>query len=220
MWPDPFPTDVSQISKTANLLSKVVFPALATLVPTAATAFAKWAGNQSRERRSTELTTRISGLSKSISELPEVPLTGANPGLTPRLALTAELEVAVLELTALQVRASHHLHGFSTFATRVRAALLLYKPKGFAAWSLHIAFYLYSVFLIIVLLIVVSDDSAPAVNTKSAGGFFTDLTAFIFIFGLLGIPPMIMRYYATKIHRRQCSAALAGVPPETVTTLA
>lgn len=34
-------------------------------------------------------------------------------------------------------------------------------------------------------------------------GTFTNVVAFIFIFGIAGIPPMVIRYYAAKIHRRQ-----------------
>jgi hypothetical protein len=209
---DPLQSDVQQqLSTKVNLLSKVVWPALATLVPAALTALAKIFQDHSRKRLSEQLTDRISRLAKSVSELPETSVIAAN-GVTPRSALEAELNAAVNELTALQYRASHRFTGVSTTTTRVRAALLLYRPKGLAAFTLHTLFYLYSFGLIFCLVAVMADQSSPFISTASAGAFFSDLLAFIAIFGVLGIPPLIIRYYAAKIHRRQCLEAQTPTP--------
>lgn len=211
---DPLQSDVQQqLSTKVNLLSKVVWPALATLVPAALTALAKLVQDHSRKRLSEQLTDRISRLAKSVSELPEVTPTTAS-GVTPRAALEAELSAAVNELTVLQYRASHRFTGVSINTTRLRAALLLYRPKGLAAFTLHTLFYLYSFGLIFCLVAVMADQSSPFISTASAGAFFSDLLAFIVVFGVLGIPPLIIRHYAAKIRRRQCleSSGLVPVP--------
>jgi hypothetical protein len=201
---DPLQSDVQQqLSTKVNLLSKVVWPALATLVPAGLTALAKLVQDHSRKRLSEQLTDRISRLARSISELPEVSLTTSS-GVTPRVALEAELNAAVNELTVLQFRASHRFTGVSITTTRLRAALLLYRPKGFAAFTLHTLFYLYSFGLIFCLVAVMADQSSPFISTASAGAFFSDLLAFIVVFGVLGIPPLIIRHFAAKIRRRQC----------------
>jgi hypothetical protein len=157
------------------------------------------------------LTERISKLAKSVSELPDISVATSN-GITPRTALEAELNSAVTELTALQYRTSHRFAGVSTTTTRLRAALLLYRPKGFAAFALHTLFYLYSFGLLFCLVAVMADQSSPFISTASAGAFFSDLLAFIAVFGVLGIPPLIIRYYAARIHRRQCLESQSGAP--------
>jgi hypothetical protein len=213
---DPLQSDVQQqLSTKVNLLSKVVWPALATLVPAAVTALAKITQDHSRKRLSEQLADRISKLARNISELPQVSVATAT-GVTPLSVLEAELNAAVNELTALQFRASHRFAGVSTTTTRVRAALLLYRPKGLAAVTLHTLFYVYSFSLIFCLVAVMADQSSPFISTASAGSFFSDLLAFIVVFGVLGIPPLIIRYYAVKIHRRQCvesQAATVGSGP-------
>jgi hypothetical protein len=214
IFTDQIPNDVQQqLSAKVTLLSKVVWPALATLVPAVITAAVRWTQDHSRKRRSAELTERISALAKSISELPELPLTSSTLAVTPRSALTAELDSAVLELTTFQTRASRRFTGVSTTTAKVRAALLLYRPKGLAAWALHTAFYVYSIFIIFCLVAVMADESSPLISTKTASDFFTSLLAFLFIFGVLGIPPLIIRHYAAKIHRRQCAAVVSVATP-------
>ncbi|MGB7549029.1 MAG: hypothetical protein WBM14_14880 [Terracidiphilus sp.] len=200
--------DVHHATARMMLLYKVVWPALATLVPAGVMAAFKWAQNHSRDRRSTDLTDRISSLAKIISELPSIPFTGATPAVTPQAALTAELESAVHELTSLQIRSTHRFTGVSTFTAKVRSALLLYRPKGFAAWTLHIAFFSYLFCFLFVLSAGWSPD--PTTNVSSAttpSDFVTSLFVFLTIFGLAGIPPLILRFFAARIHRRQCLEA-------------
>src|ERR1700760_1770325 len=77
-----------QVSTKVTLLTKVVWPALATLVPAAATAIFKWMENHGSKRRSVELTERIATLSKNIAELPPVSLSAAHALPTPQAAIT------------------------------------------------------------------------------------------------------------------------------------
>jgi hypothetical protein len=218
-------------------VSKFVGLALVGLVTTGIGGLAKWTQDHSRNRRGEELTARISALAKMISELPEVPLSGATPAVTPRSALTAELESAVRELTALQAGASagRRFTGFSVAGViaRVRSALLLYRPEGWAARTLHVAFYVYLAGYLFCISAVLDSNRHPAAGsaassqatqaTKTHAGnranappvpdvpaeldTVPDAFAFVFIFGLLAIPPAILRHYAARIHRRQCEPA-------------
>jgi hypothetical protein len=220
--------------------SKVFWPALATLVPTALTAIAKWMQDHTSKRRSVALTQRIAELAKMIADLPDLQADSSTAGISPRQALRAELDGAVRELTALQTRVSHGGSGVSTIAAKLRSAFLLYKPKGWLAATLHVAFFTYLVlFVIVVLMINTSDTStydsptaaitAPAApgataakpqganvaKPESAGkstapteknDTAANVFAFFFIFGVAGIPPLTIRYFAARIHHRQCVA--------------
>jgi hypothetical protein len=206
-------TDVQrQVSAWVTLLSRVVWPALATLVPAGITALFKVMQNHSRNRRSDELTNRISQLAKAIAEVPDM---AASPGsgVTPRAALTAELNLAVNELTALQtkVRHSYSFRGVSTTATtKLRNGLLLFRPRGTAATTLHVLFYLYgAVFLFCILAVLMASNDAgaePFFSTKSASAFFSDFLAFIFLVAIFSVPPLLLHHYAIKIHRKQTAS--------------
>lgn len=196
------PVQVPNISEKVSLLSKVVWPALATLVPVAVTSAFKWMQDHSSNQRSAVLIDRITTLAKQITEVPEVQLSGALHPVTPQSALTAELESALRELTVMQHRANtRRFRGFTNTGARIRAALLLYRPQGITAWLLQLAFYAYSVALIFALLAITTDQSTPLIASVS------DLFAFIFIFGVLGVPPLILRYFASRVHARQCTEA-------------
>lgn len=148
-----------QVNDGVSLVSRVVWPALATLVPVGVTALFKWAQEHSGTRMRVQLTERVSVLAKAIADLPPDPLAAtalsAEPGefalailaktTTPKTALSAELDAVLRELTALQARAASRRFtpGFSaaTAVSKVRFALLLYKPETAVAWMLHITFF-------------------------------------------------------------------------------
>jgi hypothetical protein len=231
-----------QVTEKVGLVSKVVWPALATLVPAGVTAAFKWSQDHSRGKLRVQLTERVSTLAKAIAELPPEPEAPASliATTTPHVALTTEMNEVLRELTALQTRAAQRRFapGFSAASaiSKLRAALLLYKPKGALAWMLHLSFFTYLVVLGICLLLITSgssvsptnDTAASAVagNVKAGAGqanatpepgssdTFTNVVAFIFVFGIAGIPPMVIRYYASKIHRRQmeCLAGTVAAP--------
>ena len=249
-----------QVTEKVGLVSKVVWPALATLVPAGVTAAFKWTQDHSRGKLRVQLTERVSTLAKAIAELPAEAetLTGSLAAHTsPRTVLTAEMDEILRELTALQTRSAAHRFtpGFTaaTAVTKVRSALLLYKPKGTVAWMLHLAFFSYLAVLAFVLVAITSggsvsptdDNPAPAVTANAKPGAaqagaaernksgsqgnatapsvassaapgssdtFTNVVAFIFVFGIGGIPPIIIRYYAAKIHRKQNPSLLDAAP--------
>jgi len=204
-------TEVQQhVSAWVTLLSRVVWPALATLVPAGITAVFKIAQNHSRNRRSDELTARISQLAKTIAEIPDLP---ASPGcsVTPRAALTAELNLTVSELTALQSKVRHSFRVVSTSATtRQQNGLLLFRPKGALATTLHWLFYIYGAVFLFFVFAVLSpgngSDGQPFISTKTLSAFFSDFFAFIFLVAVFSVPLLILHHYAIKIHRRQMAA--------------
>jgi hypothetical protein len=187
-------------SKGIGILSLVIPPLLVALVPAAITAAVKLAAGRSRSRRSVELTERISILSKSIADLPELPPSATQLVMTPTAALTAELNLVIRELNALQTRESHILRDLSSNATaRLRGALLLYRPKGALAFTLHALFFVYSAAAVAVTIVIIS-----IVNRKDAG----DLAAFMIFVTLVSVPSLILRRYAARIHQKQCKEAL------------
>lgn len=243
MFPHFDPKDL--YNHLAGKLTDLVVLAIIGFGTTVIGALVKWVQNHTSGNRGAELTARISALSKTISELPDVPLSGATPGLTPRSALTAQLESAVHELTALQAeaRAGSRFKGFSLASTiaRVRSGFLLYRPQGWAAWTLHLTFYVYmSCYLISIAAvldakgtdavapqkmaqtqaaqnsqkpIVKGADEVKIPDVPPAVGTLADLFAFIVIFGLFAIPPTLLRHYAAKIHRNQCEKAKDDLRP-------
>jgi hypothetical protein len=215
--------DVSNVSKHVNenvsQLSKVIWQVLATAVTIGVPTVFKWIQDHSRTRRRIELTERVTALAKSISELPPDPAeTGLAAQATPRDALQTELNAVLRELTGLQAKAPHRLGGIAGATASIRSMFLLYKPVGKAAWTLHIAFFSYATFMFFIFLAVMTDSAASPFNkTKTASDFFTDLVAYMFIVALCSIPAFVLRYFAAKIHRRQCAQVM---PARSVTGVA
>jgi hypothetical protein len=196
-------------------LAKVFLPAFAALIPAAITAAVKWMLDHSRKGRSAELTQRVSALAKSISELPVVPLSSANPTVTPQSALTVELEAVLHELTALQKRTVHSFTGVSSITSMMRSAFLLFRPRGLKAWILHLCFYAYLPCFIFILSVGWASDLPKAGDTAgTTSDILFNLFFFFTVFGILGIPPLIIRYFAVKIHRKQCALAQVAVPAQ------
>ncbi|MDE3199692.1 MAG: hypothetical protein KGN79_02130 [Acidobacteriota bacterium] len=202
-------SDANKISTQVELLTRVVWPALAALVPTAAIGAFKWLGEHSSKRRAAVLSDRVAALAKQIADLPALPLDKMACGTSPQSALTSELDFALRELSALQAKVNlrHRLHIFSTTA-KIREALLLYRPKGKAAWLLHLTFYLYSVCFFILICLVPNQQDSFIVNL----GWVTAFTI------VLGIPPLIMQHYAARIRARQCIEQTSSATKNAVST--
>jgi hypothetical protein len=185
------------------LMSRVIWPALATLVPAGVTAAVSWTQSHSRDRRRTELTDRICVLAKSILELPDIAMPNPALAVTPKAALVAELESAVRELSHLQEGWSRRFAGATSLGSRLRAIFLLYKPKGAAAYALHAVFYLYSICMVALFITMLG----MLAEANSASEFTSNLVGVIVVFMALGIPPLVLRYFASRIHHRQCLEA-------------
>lgn len=177
---------------------KIAVPVLSALVPAALTTAFKWAQDHDRQRRKADLIERIAKLAKNISELPELPSPSGDATDRVRSALHVELESALRELTLLQTHVSRRVIGVSSITSRLRSALLLYWPKGLIAWMLHIAFFVWLFFLALMTLGFFTGKDDPELSNTSP-------IMLICIYAVLGVPPLIIRYYAARIHRRQCA---------------
>ena len=195
--PETLPSG-GQITKDVGLYSKVLLPALAALVPAAMGAAFKWVQDHSRSRQRVTLTERMAALSKLISEVPDVAVEAGTVVTSPRAVLMVELASVTRELGALQLQVGKHV--VSSATGRVRAALLLYRPHGFFAWVLHGIFYLYLMGYSMGLTAVLAKPHDPEFWYGILG------------FGVLGIPPVVVGYMASRLHRAYCAkqAALAG----------
>ena len=196
--------DGTQITRDLGFYSKVLLPALAALVPAAVTTVFKLMEDHSRSRRRVVLTDRIAALAKQVAEMPDVPV-GAAVVHTPRSILSDELAYVSAELASLQGRGERHVVFSAT--NWLRSALLLYRPQGVLAWLLHGFFYIYVITFCLVMPVVLVKPHDPEF-------WFT-------IIGLLvlGIPPVIVRYFAAKLHRKYCAKTPppAAPPPKAVT---
>lgn len=192
---DPVPSP-AQITKDVSFSSKVLLPSLAALVPMAMSAAFRWGQDHSHSRRRIALTDRMSALFKMIADTPEVAIANMGDGATTHTVLTAELISVTRELASLQVRADRHM--FSSATARMRAALLLYLPHGALAWALHIIFYLYFALLIMGMTSVLMSPHDPEFWTGILG------------FAVMGIPPLIIRYFAARLHRSYCAQQAAA----------
>ena len=177
---------------------KIAVPVLSALVPALLASAFKWAQDHDRKRRRADLIEQLSKLAKNISELPELPASSGDASIRLRLALNAEMESVLHELTVLQTHVGRRVIGVSSIAFRMRSALLLFMPKGGAAWLLHLAFYFSLTFLAFMTLGFFAEKSDSSADAVSPG-------MMIVIYVILGIPPLIFRYFAIRIHRRQCA---------------
>jgi hypothetical protein len=228
--------DVSKhVNENVSQLSKVIWQAVGAAVALGVPSAFKWAQDHSFARRRVALTERIAALAKSIADLPPEPESTAQvvtgtaletsigtatpivPSLSPRSALTAEMGAVLRELATLQAKAPHRLSGLAGAATSARAMLLLYKPKGWVAWMLHIAFFCYMGVLVFCFIAVMTDTSASVIASKNSSEFFSNLVAFIFLACVALLPALILRYFAAKIHRKQCAQAQAASAPQATT---
>jgi hypothetical protein len=173
---------------------------VAPLVPVFVAAVFKLAQDHGRETRKTALIDAIAKLAKNIADLPELPDSSATARL--RDAFHVELEHAYAELRTLQTKAPRRTVGLSSITAGLRSAFLLYRPRGVAAWLLHLSFYTYLLLFALITLGLVAMISDP----RMKGGAGIE----IFIYTLTGIPPLLLWYFAMKIHRRQCAAADAA----------
>jgi hypothetical protein len=91
----------------------------------------------------------------------------------------------------------------------IRSALLLFRPKGVTAWILQLCFWAYLPCFIFILAAGWAGNNLPQAGDTGATptDFASNLFYFFTVFGILGIPPLIIRYFAAKIHRKQCAQA-------------
>jgi hypothetical protein len=80
---------------------------------------------------------------------------------------------------------------------------------------LHLCFYAYLPCFIFILSVGWASDLPKAGNTAgTTSDILFNLFFFFTVFGILGIPPLIIRYFAVKIHRKQCALAQVAAPAQ------
>ncbi len=172
-------------------LSKIASTILATLIPAAVTAVVTWTQEHSTTRRRLDISQRMLSLAKSISEFPEIPPHTA-AAHDPRAVLSDELNLLSEELKTLQAKSVKRPAAYTTVPDRLRQAFLIYRPYGPLAWILHIIFYIYAPVLVLIGLFVMLDIHDPDFR-------------FIFLaYVILGVPPVVVRYFAARLHRKHC----------------
>ena len=197
--------DVQHINWGPALAKEVLWPALATLVPAAVLASVKWLQDHSESRRRAALSDRMLVLAKSISDFPS----GEPFGAEARSVLSQELVMLASELKTLHSKSEKRIATGQSFGAtavnRLCEATLFYRPYGFTAWMLHIVFYLYTGCLLLAIAAVMSVPPRPPLADSLVG------------FAVLGIPPLILRHYASKLHRAHCRAVAGiAIPPPSV----
>jgi hypothetical protein len=224
--PNNLPPDAGK--KFDNFI-KIAVPILSALVPAAVAALFKWLQDHDLRRRRSSLIEQLAGLAKHISELPVLPEPSSDAVVRMRMALNSELESGVRELTQLQAHVPRRLAGVapgvSSIVPGLKSMFLWWRPRGFAAWILHLAFYASLFFLAFMTLGFSTDGSeqrgeaelhkldtkipapaaAPAPKQQSSSEP-TSAGTVIGIYVIFGIPPLIFRHFAAGIHRRQCAA--------------
>jgi hypothetical protein len=196
---------------------------IAPLLPALLAFGYKWASENGRDRRRTNLIERMATLAKNIAELPQLPGESGDATTRVRDAFQAELEGSYHELVLLQAHAPHRTFGVSSVTLGLKSAFLFFRPRGFKAWILHIAFYVSLVLLAFLTLGFAVEKSAEhtataiAQQAKEVDSSGTDAQdepispgVIIAIYVLFGTPPVVFRYFAMKIHRRQCAPISGG----------
>lgn len=226
--PNNLPLDAG---KKLDSFVKIAVPLLCALVPTATAAVIKWLQDHDLRRRRAGLTDDLTKLAKNLADLPLMPESDAVQRM--RSALNAELDTGVRELMLLQTHVSRRPVGVSSIVPGLKAMFLWWRPRGFKAWMLHLGFYASLLFLAIMTLGFSAEQSekkadaalhkldgktAPAAPVVSAptpdpasrdNSEPTSAGTVVTIYVLFGIPPLIFRYFAAGIHRRQCQADAA-----------
>jgi hypothetical protein len=176
---------------------------IAPLVPALVAALFKLMEDHGREKRKASLIDSMAKLAKNIAELPELPASSGDATQRLRDAFQVELEQAYKELKTLQTRAPRRTVGLASIGSGLRSAFLLYRPHGAGAWLLHIGFYACLLLFALMTLGFAASVSDPSVQSNTPGVVIT-------IYTILGVPPLILWYFATKIHHRQCTVAEAA----------
>lgn len=226
MVPDSIPNNLPpDAGKKLDSFVKVAVPLLCALVPTTAAAVIKWLQDHDLRRRRAALTDDLTKLAKNLSDLPAMPDSDALQRM--RDALNAEMEMGVRELVQLQAHVPRRTPGVSSIVPGLKSMFLWWRPRGFAAWMLHLGFWASLIFLAFMTLGFSAEQSekkadaalheldgktTPApVSTQQTppNPEPTSAGTVVAIYVLFGVPPLIFRRFAAKIHQRQCLADAA-----------
>ena len=156
-------------------------------------------------KRKSELLEQIGKLSETMSKMQELPEWAADMSAEIKTALKAEMEIKLSEFKRLQSPTKWEYSGGLSVKNWFKYCFLWWRPRGFSAWCFHLSYYLMLALVIITSLIFLTEilSSAPGTHVDSA-----DVTIAIILYTILGVPTMVVRFFAAKIHRHQCDESL------------
>ncbi|MFC5864430.1 hypothetical protein ACFPT7_19140 [Acidicapsa dinghuensis] len=188
-----------------------VMVALATLLSTGGVLGGRfsWLQRFIAPKRKADLIEQISKLAESMSKVQDLPEWAGELNAEVRATLKAEMEAKLSELKKLQSPPIWAHHGGSPVKSWLKYTFLWWKPKGFGAWAFHLSYYfLLAVIGLMSLGFLVGLMSHDPATGKLAHVDAADVTLAIILYAILGVPAMVLRFFAARIHRNQCDEQL------------
>jgi hypothetical protein len=190
-------------------IAKVVV-ALATLLSTGGVLGGRfsWLQRFIAPKRKAELVEQIGKLAENMSKAAELPEWASEMNSDVRATLKAELEMKLAELKKLQAPATkvHSSHsGASSVRNWLKYTFLWWWPRGFGAWLLHLSYYLLMVVIGLMSLGFLVAVLTPDPKTHIGA---TDITLAIVLYAILGVPALVLRFFAARIYKHQCEERL------------
>lgn len=188
-----------------------VMVALATLLSTGGVLGGRfsWLQRFIAPKRKADLIEQINKLAESMSKVQDLPEWAGEMNAEIRATLKAEMEAKLTELKKLQSPVIWAHRGGSSVKSWLKYTFLWWKPKGVGAWVFHLSYY----FLLLVIglmslgflvSLTTPDPHTGKLTTVDA----TDVTLAIVVYAILGVPAMVLRFFAARIYKHQCEERL------------
>lgn len=192
-----------------------VMVALATLLSTGGVLGGRfsWLQRFIAPKRKSDLIEQISKLAESMSKVQELPEWAGDMNAQVRATLRIEMETKLAELKKLQASALPVVRTRGSglpVRTWLKYAFLWWIPKGFGAWLIHLWYYLLVVVVGLMSLgfLVALLYPDPGTHVRAA-----DVTLAVVLYAILGVPALVLRFFAVRIYRHQCEEALRKCEP-------
>lgn len=175
--------------------------ALATLLSTGGALGGRfgWLQGFIAPKRRSDLLEQIGKLAESMSKMQELPEWAGDINAEIRATLRAEMEMKLTELKKLQKPAKREYSGGLPVKIWLKYSFLWWKPKGFGAWCFHMSYYLMLTLIGLISMLFLVTIRSPGTHIDT-----TDVTMAIILYAILGVPAMVLRFFAAKIYRHQC----------------
>jgi len=186
-------------SNWSNIVKIVL--ALATLLSTGGALGGRFGWLQSfiAPKRRSDLLEQIGKLAESMSKMQELPEWAGDINAEIRATLKAEMQTKLNELENLQQPAKSAYSGGLSFKNWLKYSFLWWRPSGFGAWCFHVSYYLMLTILGLISLVFLIVILVPTEHINA-----TDVTMAVMLYAILGVPAMVLRFFAAKIYRHQC----------------
>jgi hypothetical protein len=181
--------------------------ALATLLSTGGVLGGRfgWLQRFIAPKRRSDLVEQIGKLAESMSKLHELPEWTGDLNAEIKAALKTEMEMKLSELRKLQQTVKWEHSGGWSVKSWLKYSFLWWRPRAFGAWCFHLSYHLMLALVGITSLIFLTEILSPTPGTHIDSA---DVTIAITLYTILGVPAMVLRFFAAKIYRRQCDESL------------